>query len=790
MTTSLFYGLAGSVIAGFLVTFFLTRAFRGGAKYVGLLDWPTEDRNVHLSAIPTGGGLAVAVGVIAAVAVLFAFQGRLPGAMQTVPFWSGAVLMLGAGLWDDRYDLGPKGKFALQLVAAYLLLHTGVYLQIAGGAFAGGTGESWALYGIPLAIIWVVGVINAVNLIDGLDGLATGVIGIAFLACAALFGVKGEVELMAVGIAIAAALIGFLPYNFKPASIFMGDSGSLFLGYLLAAYTLQGGFHSDPLLALLILPILLGVPVLDTGTAIVRRLASDRTVFAPDRSHIHHRLVEKGSERTAVLTLYLVAAWFGSAAFLMGILPAIWGYILAGGTAAIALVWVWRLGCLAPVPSERSPASANRPSDSELSSDEKPSGEKSPVGGDGFGTGSVKTALEAVGMGDGRSTKILSVVGARPNFMKVAPLHRALERNGRFQSKIVHTGQHYDEQMSDIFFRQLELPRPDVYLGVGSGSHAQQTARIMTAFEEVVQEEQPDLVIVVGDVNSTLACALVATKMQVEVAHVEAGLRSGDRRMPEEVNRLVTDRIADYHFVTEKSGVDHLRREGVADDKIFFVGNLMIDSLVQFREKAAETSIVEDLGVEEGRYALMTMHRPANVDHEKGVYKLLRIIGEVAADRPVVFPMHPRTRNRFKEFGLEEALTSIDGLRLLEPLGYLEFLRLMEGAAVVVTDSGGIQEETTFLGVPCLTLREHTERPVTVEQGTNELLSLDPAQVVQRVRTVAEIEPSSERPPYWDGETAERIVNVLDGGIHRVPSVAERINGRSTVQNVGMVAET
>ena len=358
--------------------------------------------------------------------------------------------------------------------------------------------------------------------------------------------------------------------------------------------------------------------------------------------------------------------------------------------------------------------------------------------------------------------KILNVVGARPNFMKVAPLHRALEQNDRFRSTIVHTGQHYDEQMSDVFFRQLELPRPDVYLGVGSGSHAQQTARIMTAFEEVVEEEEPDLVVVVGDVNSTLACALVATKMHVQVAHVEAGLRSGDRRMPEEINRLMTDRIADYLFVTEQSGIDHLHQEGVADEKIFFVGNLMIDSLTQFREKAAETSVVDDLGVEEGRYALMTMHRPANVDHEEGIRKLLRIIEGIAAERPLVFPMHPRTRNRFAEYDLEEALTAVDGLRLLEPLGYLEFLRLMEKAAVVVTDSGGIQEETTFLGVPCLTLREHTERPVTVERGTNELLPLEPPQVVQRVRAVSETEPSSERPPHWDGQTAERIVGVLE----------------------------
>lgn len=368
--------------------------------------------------------------------------------------------------------------------------------------------------------------------------------------------------------------------------------------------------------------------------------------------------------------------------------------------------------------------------------------------------------------------KILNVVGARPNFMKAAPLHRALEQNGRFQSKIVHTGQHYDEQMSDVFFRQLELPRPDVYLGVGSGSHAQQTARIMTAFEEVVEDEEPDLVVVVGDVNSTLACALVATKLHVPVAHVEAGLRSGDRRMPEEINRIVTDQVADYLFVTEQSGVNHLRQEGIPEDKIFFVGNLMIDSLVRFREKAASASVLSDLGVEEGHYALMTMHRPSNVDGEESLRKLLRVIEGVADERPVVFPMHPRTRNRFEQFGLETKLRAIEQLHLLEPLGYLRFLRLMEKAAIVMTDSGGIQEETTFLQVPCLTLRENTERPVTVELGTNELMPLDPPQVVQRVREIAGSEPTAERPPYWDGRAAERIVDIFENVLAapRVPA--------------------
>jgi UDP-N-acetylglucosamine 2-epimerase (non-hydrolysing) len=358
--------------------------------------------------------------------------------------------------------------------------------------------------------------------------------------------------------------------------------------------------------------------------------------------------------------------------------------------------------------------------------------------------------------------KILNVVGARPNFMKVAPLHRALEAAGGFESLIVHTGQHYDEQMSDIFFRQLELPEPDLYLGVGSGSHAQQTARIMTAFEPIVEEEQPDLVIVVGDVNSTVACALVATKLHVPVAHVEAGLRSCDRRMPEEINRIVTDSIADYLFVTEQSGVDNLQREGVDDEKIFFVGNLMIDSLVRFREKAAETSILDDLGMTPGEYVLMTMHRPSNVDHEAGLRKLLDIIEGIAADRPLVFPMHPRTRNRFEVFGLLDALTSMDQLILLEPLGYLEFLRLMEKAAVVVTDSGGIQEETTFLQVPCLTLRENTERPVTIDMGTNELLEYEPERVFRRINERTERgKEKTQTPPRWDGRVAGRIVQIL-----------------------------
>ncbi len=359
MATPLFLGLVGSVVAGFLVTVLLTGLVCEQAPRLGLLDRPTQSRKVHTRTTPTGGGLAIASGLAVGLGVLWGFWGPFPGAVQSLSFWGGAAVMLATGYWDDKHALDAKVKFAFQLVAAYLLLHSGTILPLSGGhtdalspdVVAGALLFSEALYIIPLSMLWIVGIINAVNLIDGLDGLATGIIGIAFLACAALFGVKGEIALTAVGIVMAGALAGFLPHNFKPATIFMGDSGSLLLGYLLAGYTLQGPLHSDPAVALLILPVLLGVPILDTGTAIVRRFASARTIFAPDRRHVHHRLVDRGTEQGAVLTLYGVGAWFGSAAVLMGVLPAVWGYLLAGGTAVVAVVWAWRLGCLTPVPA-------------------------------------------------------------------------------------------------------------------------------------------------------------------------------------------------------------------------------------------------------------------------------------------------------------------------------------------------------------------------------------------------------------------------------------------------------
>jgi UDP-N-acetylglucosamine 2-epimerase (non-hydrolysing) len=346
--------------------------------------------------------------------------------------------------------------------------------------------------------------------------------------------------------------------------------------------------------------------------------------------------------------------------------------------------------------------------------------------------------------------------------MKVAPLQRVFEEREDVDSKIVHTGQHYDEEMSDIFFRQLGLPEPDVYLGVGSGSHAEQTARIMTAFEEVVLEEEPDLVVVVGDVNSTVACSLVASKCHVPVAHVEAGLRSGDRDMPEEVNRIVTDRLSDYLFVTEPSGIENLREEGVEQAQIHFVGNVMIDSLVQFQNAARRRSILDELGVNGEDYALMTMHRPSNVDEEEPLREVVEVIEHLSRRLDVIFPAHPRTQKQLEEFGLRDRVEDASGVRLLEPLGYLDFLRLMDDAAIVLTDSGGIQEETTFLQVPCLTIRENTERPITITEGTNELVPLDVDVIASRVEErLSEESTTNSRPKKWDGRAAGRIAKIL-----------------------------
>ncbi len=322
--------------------------------------------------------------------------------------------------------------------------------------------------------------------------------------------------------------------------------------------------------------------------------------------------------------------------------------------------------------------------------------------------------------------KILNIVGARPNLMKIAPLMEAYAAVDDIEPLLVHTGQHYDENMSDLFFRQLGIPEPDLNLGVGSGSHAAQTAQIMTAFEPVVLEHRPDAVLVVGDVNSTIACGLVAVKLGARLVHVEAGLRSFDRGMPEEINRVLTDSISDLLFCTEPSGVENLRREGVADEKVHLVGNVMIDTLLRHRERAERSAILEENDLPSGGYAVLTLHRPANVDDAGVLGRLFDVLEVVQRDGPVVFPVHPRTRAALDRFGLSARIEGLANLRLLDPVGYLDFLKLLGSARVVLTDSGGIQEETTILQVPCLTLRENTERPITVEVGTNQIVGLAP----------------------------------------------------------------
>lgn len=357
---------------------------------------------------------------------------------------------------------------------------------------------------------------------------------------------------------------------------------------------------------------------------------------------------------------------------------------------------------------------------------------------------------------------ILNVVGARPNLMKIAPLIEAMRKQPRIHQQLLHTGQHYDDKMSQIFFDELSLPRPDIYLGIGSGSHAEQTARVMLAFEKILLDDRPDVVVVVGDVNSTLACAITAAKLWIPVAHVEAGLRSFDRQMPEEINRIVTDALSDYLFTTSRDANENLQRENIPQEKIFFVGNVMIDTLLKHRDKARLLHTPAHFGLDAGHYALLTLHRPSNVDDPVVLSGLLDALIEIQQTLPILFPIHPRTRQRLQEFGFSERLASAPALHLVEPLGYLEFLDLMMHARLVFTDSGGIQEETTILGVPCLTLRENTERPITITEGTNALVGTDPARLLHETQMVLETGGKAGRTPeLWDGRAAERIVQIL-----------------------------
>jgi len=356
--------------------------------------------------------------------------------------------------------------------------------------------------------------------------------------------------------------------------------------------------------------------------------------------------------------------------------------------------------------------------------------------------------------------RILNVVGARPNFMKMAPIVAAIaRRRGEVSQVLVHTGQHYDEAMSAAFFRDLGMPAPDINLEVGSGTHAEQTARVMLAFEPVVIAQQPDWVVVVGDINSTLACALVASKLCVRVAHVEAGLRSFDRTMPEEINRVLTDRLADLLLTPSEDGDANLRREGIAPEKIVRVGNVMIDTLLIQLGQAQRSRIMEELELEGQGFAVLTMHRPANVDNPEALRRIFSALGALARELPIIFPAHPRTQARMREFGVQAPA----GVRVLEPMGYLDFLRLWSNARLVLTDSGGLQEETTALGIPCLTLRENTERPITVEQGTNRIVGRDPGRITAAAFEVLrdQHERTARVPDLWDGRAAERVVEAL-----------------------------
>ena len=367
-----------------------------------------------------------------------------------------------------------------------------------------------------------------------------------------------------------------------------------------------------------------------------------------------------------------------------------------------------------------------------------------------------------------KKPKIINVVGARPNFMKAAPLIEELQKCPSLQTMLVHTGQHYDELMSKLFFDELGLPRPYIDLGVGSGSPSRQIAEIMSRIEPFLLKEEPDLIIVFGDVNSTIACALTAVKLGIRVAHVEAGLRSFDRTMPEEINRILTDAISDYLFTTEPSANENLVREGVPQEKVFFVGNVMIDTLLKHKERAKSSTILSDLKLMPRSYGVLTLHRPSNVDDKKAFQSMLDALFEIARKISIIFPCHPRTKKQIELFGFQDYFSpkpspGASGIRLIDPLGYLDFLRLITEATFVLTDSGGIQEETTVLGIPCLTLRNNTERPVTVTEGTNVLVGTNKSKMIDESHKILKGTWIKGRvPELWDGKAAKRIVTILE----------------------------
>ncbi len=364
--------------------------------------------------------------------------------------------------------------------------------------------------------------------------------------------------------------------------------------------------------------------------------------------------------------------------------------------------------------------------------------------------------------------KIILVAGARPNFIKIAPIIQAVEKhnisspNNPAKSVLVHTGQHYDYEMSQVFFKDLDIPQPDIHLEVGSGTHAQQTGKVMVEFEKILLREKPDLVVVVGDVNSTLGTAVSSVKLHIPVAHVEAGLRSYDKTMPEEINRVLTDVISDYLFVPTRDAVENLRKEGISQDKIYFVGNVMADSLLHHRAKAEKSAILTRLGLAKKSYGLITLHRPSNVDDRESLVKVLKMLKQASALIPLVFPAHPRTRKNIDRFNLGEFMPENNRLILIEPQGYLDFINLMMNSRFVITDSGGVQEETTIMNIPCLTWRENTEWGITLSAGTNVLVGTDSSKAIAEVRRILNgIEKKSAQLELWDGNAAMRIIEAL-----------------------------
>jgi UDP-N-acetylglucosamine 2-epimerase (non-hydrolysing) len=369
--------------------------------------------------------------------------------------------------------------------------------------------------------------------------------------------------------------------------------------------------------------------------------------------------------------------------------------------------------------------------------------------------------------------KVISVVGARPNYMKIAPLMKEMKKYPKcFHSVLVHTGQHYDKEMSRLFFDDLKMPKPDINLKVGSGSHAEQTADVIVRFEKVLLKERPDLVVVAGDINSTIGCALTAKKLHIKVAHIESGLRSFDMRMPEEINRKLTDTISDYLFTPSPDANKNLKKEGIPGKKIFFVGNIMIDSLLGLKKLAQKSRLMEKYGLKKKGFALLTMHRPENVDNKTTLRSALRTLAKISKEKPIIFPLHPRTAARIKAFGLDRYVKPLSkrgpgkegGIFIIPPIGYLDFINLMINCRFVLTDSGGIQEEATILKIPCITLRDNTERPITVEYGVNFIVGMHEKKILRSVNAIMKKSDWKFRvPKYWDGKTARRIIDALKG---------------------------